>query len=899
MKIRNYLLIFLIIIIAFWQVFFLQNSLKWDFIDAFLPSRYFFTEAILNNQFPFWNPYILYGIPIYADLSSVFNPEFWIIGNLFGYNNITLQLIYLLYIFIAGLSFKYLLKLYNTNDKLALGLSIAYMLSGITIGNSQNLALVSGFAIMPFVLAFYIKFLNQINIKNLVSFSISLFFMIYGSYPALTIILSYLLLTIFIYNIIQKRNNKELLKTTVLYHLSLIIIVLLFSSVLFLSYVQISPFLSQFNGISLEIAQQHPFSIQSFISFLVPMSTGVKDTYYNTDVSMANGYFGIISFVLLLFSLTQKVKNKDAYIFLIFGFISLLASLGNQFFVRKILFDFVPLMDLFRYPAIFRAFSILGFLVFIGINIETEQIFRNKKRSIFIIIFALISILTGLILWANTQVNMFVYFNPNLSFVDAILSATRFDNIILQGCIQILILIALLLLIWKCKSLKKFLVILVLLFSIDGIISTQLSINYTVINDKDPIAFSNYLKNEPKGFPIPELNPIKENTDKNAGNKFVWMNNNIFPKRTTFDGLISFKLNGYTILTDSFPNLLEAIKKEPLIYLSDDIRINTNISDFSSKSIFLDNDDFEKNKTLKLESSPSDKIEIIDFASKMITIKTSTNNTQILNFQQNYYKGWQVFIDNNRQELINSNFAHMSVILPKGKHIVRFEYSNLSIKYTFLLSYSILFLLILISIYFLIKKNPKQKKQSIFIILIILFSFITGTIIHRIIYNKQLVEANKANKIYSTDYIYPQTFENNNKSKWYTPKDRIIFDSISKSNCFTYTENDEWGTSLEIPVNNDLLNTKTILISADVRINKTNIATPLVLSVDNTHENKQWSSKNINEDIDSTNTWVNIEYKFNISTKLKKDDKLKIYFWNKNRNNFQIDKLKIKIFYTK
>ena len=34
MKIKSYLFLLVIIIVAFWQIFFLQNGMKWDFVDA-------------------------------------------------------------------------------------------------------------------------------------------------------------------------------------------------------------------------------------------------------------------------------------------------------------------------------------------------------------------------------------------------------------------------------------------------------------------------------------------------------------------------------------------------------------------------------------------------------------------------------------------------------------------------------------------------------------------------------------------------------------------------------------------------------------------------------------------------------------------------------------------------
>ncbi len=736
MKHKGYLLFLLVVIIAFWQVFFLQNSLKWDFIDAFLPSRYFFSESILNNQFPLWDPYLLYGIPIYADLVSVFNPEFWIISNLFGYSNITLQFIYLAYILIAGISFNFFLKLFKTEKNIALALSIAYMFSGINIGNAQNLAIISGYAILPIVISLYLKFLKDIKLIHFVAFAISLFFMIYGSYPALTIILIYFLFALFIYYFFQNKSNKRYKKDILIYHALLLIIVVLFSSVLLLSFTQVSPFLNQYNGHNLDFIQQHPFSIKSTLSYIFPMASGKDSHFFGTDSSMSNGYFGIFSLILLGFSRIKKPQNKESYIFLFFGIFSLLASFGKDFFLREFLYHYAPLMNMFRYPSIFRAFTIFSFLAYIGINFYQPTLTKPDKNRLTVISSFLILIITFLIFYSKSQVGTSIFFNSNLSFTEKLISADFYESIIFQGIVQLALLSIFLVLLWKSKSSKQFSKFILILFIADGIIATQLSIHNTVINEKNPIAFSKYLKSVPKGFPIPSLNPIRENSDKNAQNNFVWMNENIFPKKVTFDGLVSFKLDGYTKLSDSYPILLDSIKNNALVYLSDDIRSNTNISNFTSKTLFLDSNNLDKLDRNHLKTNNNDQISINHFNPKEIRINTRTTNPQILVYQQNFYKGWSVLIDGQQHELLNVNFTHMAVFLSASKHTVTFIYKNPSIKLAFFFSYFILAILILFFIYLYIKNKPNQKKKTLIIIGISLTLFVIGSLINRSIYKK-------------------------------------------------------------------------------------------------------------------------------------------------------------------
>lgn len=993
MKKRGFLILLFAVIAAFWQLVFLQNGMKWDFVDAFLPSRYFFSESVLNNQFPLWNPYLLYGTPIYADLVSVFNPEFWIISNMFGYSNITLQFVFLAYVFLAGLSFFYFLKHFNADVRLSVGLSVAYMLSGFTIGNSQHVAFVCGYALVPFLIACYYQFVREINKTSFVRLSIVLFLMIYCSYPALTIISGYFLLCIFIWYLVKNRADKIYLKKSLGYHFALLIVVILFSLTLILAYFQISPFLTRFNGLPIELAQKHPFSIKALLSFLVPMAAGNDPQYFKTDVSFSNGYWGIISLVLFLFVLTKKGVQKESYLILFFGLFALLASFGDQLFMRELLYKYAPLMDRFQYPGMFRAFAIFGFLAFTGINFKYFDFsFRDRKR-IMLISVSVIAVLLILIIQANSQIESFAYFKSVLKFSEEISSSTRFDNIVFQGIIQILFLSALILITWKIKPVKHFSAALLFLFIADGIISTQLSAHYTVLSNHDPLAFQQFLKSSPKGFPIPELNPMEENADRNAANEFTWMNNNVFPKKVTFDGLVSFKTDGYRYLSDNHPDLLEAIKKEAVVYFSDDVRQENSVANFKSNTVFVQSSDFEKLTGKTLRSGIQDKLEINSFSPTKIEITTDLEYPQLIVYQQNYYAGWKVFVDETEQDLIKSNFTHMSVLVPAGEHTVRFEYSNLGIILMFCFTSLIFLILIALSVKFYFVRNPERKKQAIFYLLSGILIFVLASGVNRYLYyknkirltpliaeklelwkstynddisillstnQKELSESVVADKIcyineqnnvselsdflmnshskyfafawqggiigdelfeliYSfypeiveqktknnsgfmllqknevqREYNFIRTFEPENVSEWIQNQARIKIDSLTGNHTYFYTENDEFGTSVEFVADNDLITSEKITILADFRIEEKPAEVLLVFTTDRAGELKIYQVLKINQYAKYPDKWGRAVFELKITPEIQAGDNIKIYFWNIKKVNFEIDNLKIK-----
>ncbi len=710
--------------------------MKWDFVDAYLPSRYFFSEAVLNNIFPFWNPYMLYGIPFYADLVSVFNPEFWIVANMFGYSNITLQFVFIAYIFIAGIGFRYFLRQFAVDESLALSFSIAYMLSGFTIGNAQHLGFICGFALLPILVAAYLKFVWHPDKLSLARVALILLLMIFAGYPGLTIIVAYFLAGIFIYYLILYFNQKQSIQRFLVYHALLVGLVIAGSLVFLLAFFQARPFLSRYGGLTLESALMNPFTIRSFWSFLFPMTTGADSAYFNTDASMSNAYFGLFGLLFFFYALTGRIKEKVSLLFLFSGVFCLLVALGNQFFLREFLFDYFPLMNLFKYPAIFRSLTIFCFLAFAGLNFNSEQLLSiNKKRLVIIVGLFMVFILTVMI-WSIGKIDALVVFDKNLSLVDRLKNIPIHEAFVLQGFIHLILLSVFLLLVIVIQKQQHLAWIFVSCFAIDGIVSAQLNLHHTVISDRDPVSFAAYLDSEPKGFPIPDLHPIVENSDKNASNNFTWRNNNVFPKRVTFDGLVSFKSDGYYLLSEKYPEVLNAMKQQALFFFSDDVKELTDTAGIGETPVLLSLPDLQKVKAKNLQTDQNDQIKIIDFSPNNIILQTETRHNQMLVFQQNYYHGWQVYVDGKKQEIFKTNFALMSTLVPGGEHVVRFRYKNTPVIWLFVFSMVLFLALTVLLLQQSVKNNNVNRRKVLILVLGFGLLFVVFTILNRYLYQK-------------------------------------------------------------------------------------------------------------------------------------------------------------------
>ncbi len=652
---------------------------------------------------------------------------------------------------------------------------------------------------------------------------------------------------------------------------------------------------------------------------------------------------------------------------------------------------------MFKYPSLFRGFAIFGFLAFAGININSFEFGKTDRRKLIVISGFIILLILTLVFHAFQQTDHFAFFQSGLNFSEEILAANRFDNIILQGIIQIIILSAFVVVIWKIKDIRKFSTAMLFLFLVDGIVSTQLSIQYTVASQANPIKFYHYLKSSPKGFPIPELNPIGENSDRNAQNDFTWINNNVFPKKVTFDGSVSFTLDGYAYLSEKYPKLLDSIKMEPVVYFSDDVRENTDIENFSPKTVFLSATNYAKVTGNNLKSDKSDKLTISNFSPTKVEIETTTKFSQLLVYQQNYFANWKVFIDGKPQELLKSNFAHLAVLVPPGKHQVIFEFTDSIIKWLFCFSYLIFFGLITLSIYYVVIRHPEKKKRILLLILSAVLVFIAGSILNRYFYQKNklgltptiiekaekwrqnyksdikillsthdqklinavpadtnfyidentniaslsrflmntkrqyfafawqggIIDDNVKELIYSFypkiieqnlgnnsgilllendeadfNYAFSQNFEQQGVDNWTQDETRIKTDSVSGNHSYFFRATDEWGTAIEIPVDKKIQQLKKMVIISDVLMNEKPAEALLVFTSERSGETDVYKTIDISEFITKPDQWGRVAFTIDLGSKLKEGDKLKIYFWNKNKIPFQIDNLKIKYVYS-
>jgi len=673
----------IVAVLAFWQVSFFINCLKYDMIDCSYPWRFIVGEHLQQGLLPLWNPYQNLGYPLFADIqsgSSWYLPV-WFFGYLFGYNIYILSIEFVLHIFLAGAGMFFLGRTLKFSPFTAFVMGVSYMLSGFFTGNAQHFTLIAGATWFPFVLSSYINLIEAKNWNNIFKTAFFFFLLAAGGYATYTVITVYLLFLIFIAYIIKKIIIKDWQKvwTFTRYNVFLFIASIILSSVVWLSYTDIAPELTRTEGVSIASAMLNPFSPQCSLSFLLPYAVVKNLDFFATDLSMSNAYFGIITFIFFIYSFFTA-KNSTYYLFLTLALISLFISFGDISPLRKLLYDYVPFMNMVRFPAVFRLFTIIGFVICAAYGFEFFiNDIQNRKRKVLLILSVLLTVFIFIIIFSRFQqyleIKKFVLHNV---FKESA-SSQFIQHLVFQSAIQFLILTVWGISLFVVSQKKFFLTITGLLVIIEMTLALQLNAPYTIfysgIKQKD--VYAHHKKNFIKGFPIPNMLPVEGNSNTNLAYEPFWRNMTNFHKQISAEGFTSLLLKNFNTLSNKYTNLLDDIKKNPPCFFTGNIaRYDNTAQTEELQRVFLEDNDYHILKNELTSKPPSGTLDIFLFKPCKIELNTISNDAQLLVFMQNYYPGWQVHVDGEKGDLIQVNKSLMSVYIPAGQHHIQFEFKK-------------------------------------------------------------------------------------------------------------------------------------------------------------------------------------------------------------------------------
>ncbi len=710
------LLLFVIAILSFWQVAFLQYPLKYDMIDCSYPWRFIVAEHLQHGMLPLWNPYQGLGYPLFADIQSgaSWYLPVWVIGYFFGYNIYTLSAEFVLHIFAAGLGMFFLGKSLRLSLHTSFLMGCAYMLSGFFTAHAQHFTLIAGATWLPYITAWYINIYKNGKLSDVILLALFIFLFVSGGYPTYIIITFYLLSVLTILMIIKliKQNQIKRLKHFLKNSLLLLVFTISICAVVIVSISDIAQEITRTAGVSLDATMLNPFSPQSAISFLLPYATINDMAFYNTDMSMSNAYIGIVILGFFIFGFFIRFR-RERMLFLLLGIVFMLIAMGDYLPLRQFLYDHIPFMNMFRFPSVLRLYTVFGFIVFSAYAIEYFlQHYQCSSKKLRYIALSFVILFVAVIIYARTttylEIRNFIQHAP-FNFAS---DTYRMQHIAFQSFIQICVMTALFLILFFVKKRTHAVYAVSVLLIFEMLLAVHLNAPYTVYEKKfkQKDVYAHHKAEFVKGFDSPKLQPIKDHNDAAFSYGPFWRNMSNFHKVISKDAFTSLILNNYNDLLVNYPDLLNKTIKKPHLFLTHQVApMGSYEKMFCKKDAFIPIAAYTL-PDIEEEKATGGHLEVVSFKPTEVIVKTNTNSLQMLVFVQNYYRGWQVFVNNKEVPLIKTNVSMMGTMVPKGENLVVFSFEKPYVVKSFKISSLSLFVIIIFLLYkFLFKKIKKTR----------------------------------------------------------------------------------------------------------------------------------------------------------------------------------------------
>lgn len=670
-------------VLFFWPVSFLLFTLKNDALTYYYPVRTLISDALRNGELPLWTPYINMGYPLHADMqSAAWNPIVWLFGFVSNYSLAAFHYELLFYIAFAGIGFYYLCRNLGCTKLVAITVAFAYQFSGFMIDSVQFFPCISAACYLPWIILFFKRMMVDYKTKDALLLGFCLYLLFTGSYPSLFIITAYTLAAYVLFYFFQSRDKYGMIKKCLP---PLGIACFLFAALslpAILSFITHLKMIGRGQQQTLSFVLENSMNPATSLSLIAPFASTANNHFLESSILMRNMYMGIIPLLFLVFGLCSGIfkRNKELSFYLFMALIMIGLAWGSYFFFRQIAFYIFPLMDRFRHPALFRLFSIFFLLLITAVSIKEWQSNFSLKESllkkIFIFSIALV-LLTGIISFIFRQ-NQALSTGFSIGNIKALLTTLNFQQ---RFLIQLPFIIAVLLIgyfiVIKNKSIK----LLCLLTMADLFFATQLNMPVTVIGAKKFEEVNKLINRNSEKFPLPGNQSIETISQNSSGESVITGSTLPFTKK--------MGRNDYYITPGN-------LSSQDLFYES------------ALKDVIF------KKPVLSLNDS-NGKASIIVLSANKMKARTSSQQATALLYLQNYYPGWQVFVDGKKSKPEEVNISFMGTYLSPGDHNIEFRYRPTTIIIAWYISLAaLLFFLFRFCFWslFLTRQSAKPRMEN-------------------------------------------------------------------------------------------------------------------------------------------------------------------------------------------
>jgi hypothetical protein len=685
---KTVLFFFVVMFLAYLPVSSFLFFLKNDAFNGYYPSKFFISESLHKSQLPFWNPYINFGLPQYGDMNSGFwSPFTWFLADTVGYNVYSFTIELLFYLFVAGTGMFVLCRSFKITTTVAVIAGTAYMCSGYMVGHLQHFNWVSGASFLPWCLWAYTCLQKRLSLRNIIIASSLFYFLAASAHPGIIIGSLYFFIAHAVFLFFRHREEGEQpkkLRQFLVSNFLMLSLLALLSAGMIAGYADVLPHITRGEKVDTIAAMSNPVSLQSSISALLPLSVTKQDSFFSTDISMRNIYFGLSLLMFFLLALMEK-KSKEQKFFLITGVVFFLLSLGGIF--KTVSYHIIPLMAYIRLNGEFAVFAILCFILVAAFSmnehIKNNRSFSGKIASISHLLTAIlfVAILAGIGISLATH-------NSFLFQLSDIFSHNRFsmklkklidhisfsDAFWIQGSIQLTAITLL-----KYCMLRKKSSLFIKICVADLVLATLLNVPFTGVGRTSPRELQQILNKAPDAIPLPGLQPINQRV--NIGNEesrmvgdWSFYNKQIGAARHAF-----------------YPVELKTTKD---IFENDRNR-------FADKPCLF---------TL-IDSNATD-VAILSFLSSSIEVTVTCEKADTLVYQQNSYPHWRCVVNDREMKPLLYEGVFLAAPLKPGRNYIQFEFEPVKVNKAFHFSAITFFIMLLVFIITYVKRfSPSSRRR--------------------------------------------------------------------------------------------------------------------------------------------------------------------------------------------
>jgi hypothetical protein len=354
-----------------------------DLTTFFYPFRFVWVETIRQGHFPFWNPYIKCGVPLFATIQpAVLYPLslFYLLLPLDLAFNWTI----VLHFFLAGLFTYGLMRELGASLQGALAVAIGFVFSGYLISVHNVLNTLISVSWYPLVMWFGCRMVRTGMVRWAIAAGISICCMFLGGgvEAVLFAVVSLLILSIqpAVLPATYSDNSVSLQRRLGLFGVAVIIF-------LGLSMVQLVPFFEvyrqshRYSGVPLYEATRWSLAPRDLLYFLLPDIYGERlspDRYWKFQNYLKSIYVGPI--VLLLACICLVKKGRRGLILLAAMTVTLILALGEYTPIYPFFYRYLPLFAALRYPVKFIFLFIFWLCVAAGLGLDLLRSRFSERR---------------------------------------------------------------------------------------------------------------------------------------------------------------------------------------------------------------------------------------------------------------------------------------------------------------------------------------------------------------------------------------------------------------------------------------------------------------------------------------------------------------------------------------